>query len=367
MVHDDWNHVQSPPSSLILPMTHRRVAFLIYLSAVCMSSVALSRASAQAGKYYDQTYFAASHNDVFSDRYPAADRLFNAFDYGHSILYETLWRKPSAPTAVLDGREFGFITTKLLLKPPRIPLDESAIGPEWTKVAPEALAMFDWAHMLHRQLYDILADERISAADRDVRVAEVVKYYKSRPALAFSSRPKDMDLMEGQPYSLAFRQRFPRYNGLVWSYHWLQMTIYDALLAGENAAERKANVATVVNRFHAIVAGAPASLPSVMPMSAAIAPRFAADYPEASIIFDNLHSMHDVVSDIFANPKVPRAGKRAAILAAASKYRDATSNVTTVDEWLEMSVGMGADQMGGVAPVGKAAATVVVPTAHPRH
>lgn len=334
---------------------------------VATAALAPSTAMSQTGKYYHQTYLPAPHNYVFSDTHPAADRLFNAFDYGHSILYETLWRKPESPAAILDVREFGFITTNLLVNPPRIPLDESAIGPEWTKLAPETLAMFEWAHMLHRQLYDVLADERIAPENQDSRVAEVMKYYKSRPALALSSSPKDMALMEGQPYSLAFRQRFPKFNGLVWSYHWLQMTIYDALLAGETVPDRKANVAKVVSRFREIVDGAPRSLPAVMPMSAAIAPRFTARYPEASIIFDNLHSMHDVVSDILANPNVPRSRKRAAILVAAAKYRDATSNITTVDEWIEMSVGMGVDQMGGPAPIGKSTPAKATTPVHPRH
>src|SRR6476659_2183881 len=181
--------------------------------------------------------------------------------------------------------------------------------------------MFEWAHMLHRQIYDVLADERIADRDRDARVSEVLKYYRSRPALAFSSHPKDMELMEGQSYSLAFRKKFPKYNGLIWSYHWLQMTLYDALLAGQTLAERRANVALVTSRFWEMLRGGQASLPAMMPMSPAIATRFSTRYPEAAIIFDNLHSLHDVVSDILTNPSVPRAQKRAAILAAGARYR----------------------------------------------
>jgi len=349
------------------PLARRFLSGLLIAGAAGTAALAPSTAMSQNNRYYDQTYLPAAHNHVFSELYPGADRLFNAFDYGHSILYETLWRKPQSPASTLDDREFGFITRNLLVKPPKIPLDESAIGPEWTKLAPEALAMFDWAHMLHRQLYDVLADERIRPADRDARVAEVIKYYKARPALAFSSKPKDMALMEGQPYSLAFRQRFPKYNGLVWSYHWLQMTIYDALLAGTSAADRKTNVTQVVGRFREMINGPAGSLPAVMPMSAAIAPQFTKVYPEASIIFDNLHSMHDVVSDILANPNVPRSGKRAAILVAAAKYRDATSNVTTVGEWIEMSLGMGVDQMGGPALSVKSATPKPAAQPHSHH
>jgi hypothetical protein len=80
-----------------------------------------------------------------------------------------------------------------------------------------------------------------------------------------------------------------------------------------------------------------------MPQSAAIAPRFSARYPEAAIIFDNLHSLHDVVSDILADVSVPRAEKRRTILEAAARYRDSTTSITSVEEWKSMaeSIGVG--------------------------
>lgn len=309
-----------------------------------------SDAHSQATTYYEQTHYRAAHNWAFRHRYPETDRLFNAFDYGHAILYETLWRQPSAKTAVLDGKQFDFITKDLLVRPPRVLLDESAIGPEWAKLAPEVLMMFEWSHMLHRQIYDVWADDRIKPADKDAAVAEVVRYYKSRPDVAFSSRPKDMALMEGQAYSLAFRQRFPKFNGLIWSYHWLQMTLYEALLGGVTPADRKANVNAVVNRFREMTRK-PAELPTMMPMTPAIAPMFTARYPEASIIFDNLHSLHDVVSDILANQKVPRSEKRRVILAAAAHYRDSTTSVTSIQDWHAMAAEMGVKNMGGLAPI----------------
>jgi hypothetical protein len=160
-----------------------------------------------------------------------------------------------------------------------------------------------------------------------------------------------MELMEGQSYSLAFRRKFPKYNGLIWSYHWLQMTLYDALLAGETPAERRANVALVTNRFWDMLRGGQSSLPAMMPMSPAIATRFSARYPEAAIIFDNLHSLHDVVSDILTNPAVPRDQKRRAILAAAALYRDDTSHVTTTEAWRSMAAEMGVRNMGGLPPL----------------
>ncbi|HEY4955770.1 MAG TPA: hypothetical protein VII02_12885 [Gemmatimonadaceae bacterium] len=106
-----------------------------------------------------------------------------------------------------------------------------------------------------------------------------------------------------------------------------------------------------VARFWSLIDSAPASLPSVMPQSAAIAPRFTARYPEAAIIFDNLHSLHDVVSDILAEPSVPRGSKRRTILEAAARYRDSASSITSLEEWKSMAASMGVANMGGPAPV----------------
>src|SRR5574338_1395343 len=86
-------------------------------------------AGAQSARYYQQTYMAASHNWVFRRTYPQADRLFNAFDYGHAILYQTLWTQPDAPKDELDSKQFSYITRKLFVKPPSVMLDETAIGP----------------------------------------------------------------------------------------------------------------------------------------------------------------------------------------------------------------------------------------------
>ena len=90
-------------------------------------------------------------------------------------------------------------------------------------------------------------------------------------------------------------------------------------------------------------------MPQQMPMTAAIAPRFAERYPEAAIIFDNLHSMHDVISDVLANPAVPRDRKRAEITLAARRYRDDTSFVMTEQAWRTMAQHMGLENMGGPA------------------
>jgi hypothetical protein len=319
------------------------------LALAALTSVgAPAAARAQWSTTYEQFYLPGRFNWTFRREYAVADRLFNAFDYGHAILYERLYTDPGAAATELETDEYNFITQKLLVSPPDLPLQEAAIEINYARMAPEAKMMFDWAHLLHRQVYDVLASENMTQAQKDAKIAELVAYYKTRPDLAFSSVPKNMDLMEGQAYSLAFRQRYPKFNGLIWGYHWLQVGLYEPMMTGRTREERQAGVTAAVARFRQMLENAPEHMPRIMPMTAAIAPTFAARYPEAAIIFDNLHAMHDVVSDILTNnEKVPHDRKRAAILEAASRYRDATSFNMSIAEWKSMGEMMGIDNMGG--------------------
>ena len=129
------------------------------------------------------------------------------------------------------------------------------------------------------------------------------------------------------------------------------MTLYEALLASNSPQERKQNVDAVVARFWVLLDSAPTSLPTAMPQSPEIAPAFSSRYPEAAIIFDNLHSLHDVVSDILADPAVPRGDKRRFILQAAASYRDDTTSVVTIEDWKAMAHAMDLTRMGGRAPL----------------
>ena len=316
-----------------------------------LSAAAATTVSAQWVTTYEQFYVQAPHNWVFRNNYQAADRLFNAFDYGHAILYERLWTEPDASPALLEEREYDYLTKRVLVRPPRVPLEEAAIEIKYAQLAPEAKQMFDWAHILHRQIYDVLADERLDDAAKDREVQRLIDYYKTRRDLAFSSKPKSMVLMQEQPYSLAFRKQYPKFNGLIWGYHWLQVGLYEPLIVGRTVAERQAGVRGTVARFWQMLQDPPRAMPYQMPMTAAVAPEFTRRYPEAAIIFDNLHSMHDVISDILANDSVPRNRKRAEIMIAAGRYRDDTSFVMTREAWLVMAGHMGIDNMGG-PPVG---------------
>ena len=182
-------------------MSKRAVLASTLAMAALTTIGAPASARAQWSRTYEQFYLPGNFNWTFRREYAGADRLFNAFDYGHAILYERLYTDPDAPVSALETEEYDFITQKLLVRPPNLPLEEAAIEVNYAKMAPEAKMMFDWAHLLHRQIYDVLASENMTQSQKDAKIAELVAYYKTRPDLAFSSVPKNMELMEGQPFS----------------------------------------------------------------------------------------------------------------------------------------------------------------------
>lgn len=120
--------------------------------------------------------------------------------------------------------------------------------------------------------------------------------------------PKSMALMDDASCSKVFRQGYPRFNGLIGSYHWLQVGLYEPLVGAATPEER------------------------------------------AAVIFDNLPMMHDIISDILVSDRVPRAEKGRVIEAALREFRDPSRDTMTMEEWHDMAAMMGGvERMGGVA------------------
>lgn len=299
----------------------------------------------------EQFYYPGSFNWSFLRTYPEGARLFNAFDYGHAVLYERLYTLPdSARAAAALEKEYRFLTTDLLVRPPRFAVAEEVVEPTYARLAWKAKLMFDWAHVLHRQIYDVYADEDIPEMKRDSLIERLTDYYLSRRDIAFVPVPKSMALMDEQYYSQVFRKRFPKFNGLIWAYHWLQVGLYEPFIAGRTPGQRKAGVQAALARFWQMLENPPRGMPQVMPMTATVAPEFTKRHPRAAAIFDNLHMMHDIISDILAADTVPRDKKRAVIYAVLAEFRDTTRNVMTREEWLMMGHHMGGiEAMGGPA------------------
>ena len=301
----------------------------------------------------EQFYFPGGFNWQFLANYPEAARLFNAFDYGHAVLYELLYTKRGKAASELE-KEYRYLTTDLLVRPPRFAVAEEVIMPSYAKVAWRAKMMFDWAHVLHRQVYDVYADDRLTPVQRDTLIERLTDYYLSNRKYAFTDKPKSMALMDEQYFSQTFRKVYPKFNGLIWAYHWLQVGLYEPFLEGQTEAERKAGVQATVARFWSMLEDPPSRMPKVMPMTSAVAPRFSAAHPRAAVIFDNLHMMHDIISDILSADTISHEQKGRIIDDQLDKLQDPSREVMSLEEWKKM-----ADHMGGVDAMGGAAAGLV--------
>ena len=301
----------------------------------------------------EQFYYPGGFNWQFLANYPEAARLFNAFDYGHAVLYERLYTKRGKAASELE-KEYRYLTTDLLVRPPRFAVAEEVVMPSYAKLAWRAKMMFDWAHVLHRQVYDAYADDRLDQAQRDRLIEQLTDYYLSNRKYAFTDKPKSMALMDEQYFSQTFRQAYPKFNGLIWAYHWLQVGLYEPFLEGRTDAERKAGVQATLSRFWSMLEDPISRMPKVMPMTSAVAPRFSAAHPRAAVIFDNLHMTHDIISDILTADTIPHERKGAMIDDQLDKLQDPVRDVISMEEWRMM-----ADHMGGIEAMGGAAAGLV--------
>ena len=110
-------------TAVVEPSSASRVLRSTVVATVIAAVLALTPRGSQAqwATTYETFYLQAPHNWVFRDNYQAADRLFNAFDYGHAILYERLWTRPGAPTSGLEDDEYTKLTKRVLVRPPRVP------------------------------------------------------------------------------------------------------------------------------------------------------------------------------------------------------------------------------------------------------
>jgi hypothetical protein len=320
--------------------------------AALLLGVSVSTATGQTRRD-EQFYYPGKFNWQFLAIYPEAARLFNAFDYGHAVLYERLYTKRGKAAPELE-KEYRYLTTDLLIRPPRFAVAEEVVMPSYAKLAWRAKMMFDWAHVLHRQVYDAYADERLTQVQRDTLIERLTDYYLSNRKYAFTDKPKSMALMDEQYFSQTFRNAHPKFNGLIWAYHWLQVGLYEPYLEGQTKAERKAGVQATLARFWSMLEDPPGRMPQVMPMTSAVASKFSAAHPRAAVIFDNLHMMHDIISDILTADTIPHEKKGQVIDQQLDKLQDSTQDVMSLEEWRMM-----ADHMGGVELMGGRATELV--------
>jgi len=248
----------------------------------------------------------------FGQKYPDAQRLLFAFDYGHALVYERLLlNKGNIQDPVKFEQQILSEIMAILKNPPNVKVDESDIAPTYVYTFPLTLNLFDWSHMLHQFVLDVLAISQDRGKGMVDRINELFVQYNANKPVAITDVCKTMLFMDGHYFSKEFRRNFPSFNLLIWSYHWFQIKLYEALMK-PTQAQRDQEVKKVVAQFWDLVSDLPDSAEfDMMPETAKEAPTFAKMFPHIAPAFDNNHMLHDIVSDILTSSKVPMANIRA--------------------------------------------------------
>lgn len=156
---------------------------------------------------------------------PDLARDLKAVAVGHAMAYEDL---VTGHADDLESKTFARIQ-KVLKNLPKLMPDERAIAPTFAKRYGVLEQVFDWTHVLHAQTVDVMASTKLSEAEKDREIQALWRYYFKSVPYAISPLPINMALLDGQPYSGAFRRQYPKVNALFWGYHWLQGGMYDTL------------------------------------------------------------------------------------------------------------------------------------------
>ncbi|HSE60030.1 MAG TPA: hypothetical protein VLA99_15125 [Nitrospiraceae bacterium] len=270
-------------------------------------------------------YYRALWNFALREDLAELDSEFNGVDFGHANLYENLLLTGGRDVDAIENRArketLAFIATKPTLNP-----NEEAIAPAYMKLAWRAQNTFDEAHALHRATYDIMVAD-LSDREEEAAIRKVLAYYQdSRYAL--TARRLDHRRLDAFPYSGEFRRLFPLFNATIWSYHYLQVAVYDPLQAAPNLDAKTRAVRPILSAYRGYLERPPVHW-TFMPLTAEYSPSFAARYPEVANIFDNLHMLHDNISDILASGLLPTwEAKRAEIYRLVDSYYLASADAT---------------------------------------
>jgi hypothetical protein len=296
-----------------------RSAAIVVTATVALALAACSQFEPRDKRFY----YRALWNFALREDLAELDREFNGVDFGHSKLYENLLLTGGKDVPAVEERArrqtLAFIATK-----PRLNPNEEAIAPTYMKLAWRAQNTFDEAHALHRATYDIMVSDE---PDKDRALRNVLAYYQ-QSAYAITARRLDHHRLDQFPYSGTFRATFPLFNATIWSYHYLQVAVYDPLQAARDLAAKKQAVRPILATYRRYLEQPPVEW-TFMPLTGELSPAFAARYPEIANIFDNLHMLHDNISDILASGKLPTwEAKRAEIYRIVNAYYLASADAT---------------------------------------
>lgn len=253
-------------------------------------------------------YKQAPYNyDIYNIKPLAYD--LNAVAVGHAMVYEDM---VTGKAATLDTETFNRINW-VLKHPPKLMPDEANISPTFGRKYGVLEQVFDWTHILHAQTVDVLASTKLTEEEKEKEIEALWNYYFESVPYAVTPLPMNMGFLDSQSYSMAFREKYPKVNGLFWGYHWLQGVMYD-MLWSKTLSQQRSLYDVIGERYHQ--AELYKTDRSFMPMFAEVSPRFSARFPHIANAFDNLHMLHDMVNDILASNWIPEEKKEEQILRA---------------------------------------------------
>lgn len=268
-------------------------------------------------------YYRALWNFALREQLKELDIEFNGVDFGHSNLYENLLLTGAKDVPAIEDRArketLRFIYSRPVLNP-----NEEAIAPNYMKLAWKAQNTFDEAHALHRATYDIYVSDVV---DKEAALRKVLAFYQNS-SYAITAKRLDHQRLDTFPYSKSFRRKFPLFNATIWAYHYLQVVVYDALAAAPDLPAKQTAVEPILKTYHDYLDKPPVEW-TFMPMTAELSPKFVAEYPDIANIFDNLHMMHDTISDILTTDLLPTwEEKRKEIYRITQAYYWASADAT---------------------------------------
>ena len=301
-----------------------RHLFAILGVTLALMALSIPWAEAQFEPRDKRFYQRAAWNFALRDNLPELDIEFNGVDFGHSNLYENLLLTGAKSIPAIEDQARRQ-TLRFIYSRPVLPPNEEAIAPTYMKLAWRAQNTFDEAHTLHRATYDIYVSDTV--ADKDSAVRAALAYYQQSP-YAITARPLDHQRLDSLPFSKSFRRKFPLFNATIWAYHYLQVAVYDVLAAAPDMESKKKAARPILATYHGYLQQPPVQW-TFMPLTAELSPKFAAQYPEIANIFDNLHMLHDNISDILVSDLFPTwEAKRAEIYRILDSYYLASADAT---------------------------------------
>ena len=300
-----------------------RLRQLLALFSITILIASVVGACAQLDQRDKRFYYRALWNFALRENLRDLDVEFNGVDFGHSNLYENLLLTGAKDVPAIEERArketLRFIASRPVLNP-----NEEAIAPTYMKMAWKAQNTFDEEHALHRATYDIYVSD---IPDRGDAIRKVLAFYQNS-RYAITSKRLDHQRLDTFPYSKSFRLKFPLINATIWAYHYLQVVVYDTLGAAHTLESKQQAVEPILHTYHRYLDKPPVEW-TFMPMTEGLSPKFVADFPEIANIFDNLHMMHDNISDILTTDLLPTwEEKRKEIYRVTQAYYWASADAT---------------------------------------